>query len=130
MTEARRRAIQRRSQEVSRTVEVHDSVTAGDVEGQRAVKLDALGGQISCDAGVVTVIVYEAGGSDHEPLGLPGNGDDGVRVVEGVEIECARVAADLVGLVATVGSGAEWVWYRGGAAVRAAGGGGGEVGAH
>jgi len=38
------------------------------------------------------------------------DGRDGVRVVDCIEQEPARVAADFVGLVAARGSRAEWVW--------------------
>lgn len=83
MTQARRRAIQRRLEKRVRTVEVDDGVAAGDVKGEGIVELDALMDFIGGDAGVG----YERSGSDHEALGLRVDGLDRVGVVEGVEYE-------------------------------------------
>lgn len=116
MAEARRRAVQRRSEQSVRTVEVQDGVAAGDVERERVVELEALVGYIRCDAGVGD----EARGPDYESLGGGGDGGDWVGVVEGVEDERARVAPDLVRLVAARGGCAERVGHGGVAAVWAA----------
>lgn len=116
MAEARRRAVQRRSEQSVRTVEVQDGVAAGDVERERVVELEALVGYIRCDAGVGD----EARGLDDETLGGGRDGGDWIGVVEGVEDECASVAPDLVRLVAARGGRAERVGHGGVAAVWAA----------
>ena len=44
-------AVERGAEEGVGAVEVHDGVAAGDVEEERRVELDTLGGDIGCDAG-------------------------------------------------------------------------------
>lgn len=116
MAEARRRAVERRSEEGVGAVEVEDGVAAGDVEGEGVVELEALVDYIGCDAGVGA----EGGGAEDQSLGGRGDGFDWVGVVEGVEEEGARGTADLVRLVAARRGCAEGVGDGGGTAVWAA----------
>lgn len=115
MTETGGGAVQRRPEESVGTIEVQDGVAAGDVEGERLVELDSLVDHVRRDAGVG----HEAGGAYDESLRGGGDGGDWVRVVERVEEEGPRVAADLVRLVAARGARAERVGDGGVAAVRA-----------
>lgn len=126
MAQAIRRAIQRRSEDVYGTVEVEDGVAASDVEGEGVVKLHALVDEIRCDAGVG----QELRGSDHETLVGGIDGRDRVGGVDRIELERARIAPDLIGLVSTGETGAERVRNCAVAAVRTAFRGGCRPGAH
>lgn len=115
MTETGGGAVQRRAEESVGTIEVQDGVAAGDVEGEGLVELDSLVDHVRRDARVG----HKAGGANDESLRGGGDGGNRVRVVERVEQEGARVAADLVRLVAARGARAERVGHGGVAAVRA-----------
>lgn len=81
MAQTRRGTVQWGSQQRVGTVEVHDGVAAGDVEGKAAIELDAFGGQIRCDA----CVREEIGRLDHEPLVFRVQRPDQVGGVECVE---------------------------------------------
>ena len=116
VAQARRRTIQRRLKQGFGTVKVQDCVTARNIERQRTVELDSFVDNVR---GHARVVGRQCRWLDHEPLVGGIDGRDGVRVVDCIEQEPARVAADFVGLVAARGSRAEWVWDRGVATVRA-----------
>lgn len=83
MTQARRATVQRRPKKRIGAVQVHNSVTAGDVERQAGVQLETLGGNVGRDAGVV--VVKETRWLDDEPLDGPRDGGDWVGVVGCIE---------------------------------------------
>lgn len=100
MAQSGGRTVQRRTKDRIRTVQEHDGVTAGDVERESAVKLDAFEGEIGCDA----CIREETRRLDHEPLIEMIHGHDRIGVVERVEDQRSSIAPDFVGLVAAGGA--------------------------